>query len=195
MPCEPWRQASDRPEPRIRWEPTKYGGWTGHVGTMEPWAFQIWQVDGPDSPWRLDSALLSQFGYHIDHPDPAPLKAHAERWLAGFVSSLGAVFEPVTPEPDCSAVTRFEVIDHSTGKSEHLITYQPGEVRSVIAYGVAVKAALQDDGWTLKVFLADPADREDCPRGATSRRRRSRLHRRARQRRSGDRPHPRPRRG
>ena len=86
---------------RIRWEPTKYGGWTGHVGTMEPWAFQIWQVDGPDSPWRLDSALLSQFGYHIDHPDPAPLKAHAERWLAGFVSSLGAVFQEPAVDNDC----------------------------------------------------------------------------------------------
>jgi hypothetical protein len=80
---------------RIRWEPTKYGGWTGHIGSLEPWAFQVWQVDGPDSPWRLDSALLSQFGYHVDHPDPEVLKPHAERWLAEFVSSLGAVFADV----------------------------------------------------------------------------------------------------
>jgi hypothetical protein len=77
---------------RIRWELTQYGGWTGHVGTMKPWAFQIWQVDGPDSPWRLDPALLGQFGYHVDHPDPEALKSHAERWLEEFVSSLGAVF-------------------------------------------------------------------------------------------------------
>ena len=77
---------------RIRWEPTRYGGWTGHVGNLEPWAYQIWQVDGPDSPWRLDSALLGQFGYRVDHPDPEVLKPHAERWLEEFVSSLGAIF-------------------------------------------------------------------------------------------------------
>jgi len=87
---------------RIRWEPTQYDSITGHVGTMKPWAFQIWQVDGPDSPWRLDSALLDQFRYHVDHPDPEPLKRHAERWLEEFVSSLGAIFpEAPAADPDC----------------------------------------------------------------------------------------------
>ena len=79
-------------ETRIRWEPAKYGGWTGHVGTLDPWLFQIWQVDGPDSPWRLDSALPGQFGYHVDHPDTKALKLHAERWLEEFAASLGAIF-------------------------------------------------------------------------------------------------------
>jgi len=37
---------------RIRWEPTKYGGWTGHTGTLKPWLFQIWRPPTGASGWR-----------------------------------------------------------------------------------------------------------------------------------------------
>jgi len=51
---------------RIRWEPAKYGGWTGHTGTMETWAFQVWKPDPDfDKEWRLDSVLPGQFAWHL----------------------------------------------------------------------------------------------------------------------------------
>jgi hypothetical protein len=57
--------------------------------------------------------------------------------------------EPVGPSMrvgDFSAVTRFEVTD--------------GTGRIVVRYGVSVDAHLQDDGRTLKIFLADREDGE-----------------------------------
>jgi len=79
---------------RIRWEPTQYGGWTGHVGTLEPWAYQIWKPGDETPEWRLTSALFGQYGRRVDNDNPGALKAEAERWLEEFVSSLGASFEP-----------------------------------------------------------------------------------------------------
>ena len=78
---------------RIRWEPAKYGGWTGHTGTMETWAFQVWKPDPDfDKEWRLDSVLPGQFAWHL-RGKPEALKKGAEAWLEEFVSSLGASFE------------------------------------------------------------------------------------------------------
>lgn len=78
---------------RIRWEPTKYGGWTGHVGTIDEFAFQIWKpAPLGDKPYRLESTLPGHFGHVANSADPDELKAEAERWLAEFASSLGAVF-------------------------------------------------------------------------------------------------------
>ena len=51
-------------------------------------------------------------------------------------------------------ITRFEVIDHTHGK----VTYSPEWPRSVVAYGVDVELSWQDDGRTLKVFLARKED-------------------------------------
>jgi hypothetical protein len=85
---------------RIRWEPTKYGGWTGHVGTLEPWLFQIWHANDEGGPWRLDSALLGQFGRHLDNGKPDILKTEAEGWLTEFIASLDASFEPVPSRPE-----------------------------------------------------------------------------------------------
>lgn len=84
---------------RIRWEPNgRDAGWCGFVGTMKPWAFQIWHAGTPGNPWRLDSALLGQFGFHVDHPDPDALKRHAGRWLEEFTVSTDAVFlDDITP--------------------------------------------------------------------------------------------------
>jgi len=77
---------------RIRWEPTQYGGWTGGTGTLDGWLFQVWKAPAPVGPWRLESGLPGNFGRIEDGRDPDELKAEAERWLAEFVSSLGAVF-------------------------------------------------------------------------------------------------------
>ena len=77
---------------RIRWEPTKYGGWTGGTGTLDGWLFQVWKAPAPVGPWRLESGLPGNFWRIEDGDDPDELKAEAERWLAGFVASLGAVF-------------------------------------------------------------------------------------------------------
>ena len=48
---------------------------------------------------------------------------------------------------DTSKVTRFEVINHATGK---------GVIgRIVVERNIGVELSLQDDGRTLKVFLSD----------------------------------------
>lgn len=86
---------------RIRWEPTKYGGWTGHVGARPEtgWLFQIWNAAPVGGDWQLDSNLPGHFGQHFRDDDPATLKADAEVQLAEFVSSLGAIF-PDAPATD-----------------------------------------------------------------------------------------------
>ena len=138
-------------ETRIRWQPTKYGGFTGHVGTLETWAFQIHQPVFAGQGWVLTATFPGALD-DVRPGTPEKLKAEAERWLAGFVASLGAVFPDAL---DCSAVTRFEVINHTTG-SKRLVSYSPDSVRSVVARNVKVDLAFQDDGQTVKVFLADP---------------------------------------
>jgi hypothetical protein len=55
--------------------------------------------------------------------------------------------------PDLSAVTRFEVIDHTGRKPPVRGTEGPGVI--VVAYGVSVELSLQDAGRTLKVFLGE----------------------------------------
>lgn len=81
---------------RIRWESTKYGGFTGRAGTLEPFLFQIWKTGS--GRWQLDSMLPGQFGWHLYSDDaPDALKQGAEAWLEEFVTSLGTVFpDPAT---------------------------------------------------------------------------------------------------
>jgi hypothetical protein len=75
----------------VRWEDNGYGGQCGYVGTMKPWAFQIWRPDPESEHSRLDSVLPGQFA-RCAWSDGTDLKAEAEEWLEEFVSSLGAVF-------------------------------------------------------------------------------------------------------
>ena len=77
---------------RIRWEPTKYGGWTGHVGSLESWAFQIFKTGLGYVGWSLTAQLPGSLGEGCQSDDPDELKAKAERWLEEFVVSLGAIF-------------------------------------------------------------------------------------------------------
>lgn len=97
---------------RIRWKPTRYGGVTGHIGTLEPWLFQVFQsnCDHGDvvlGEWELTSQLPAPRARQHGHShDPDTLKAEAERWLAEFVSSLGAIFPPgpVVSRCECGGV-------------------------------------------------------------------------------------------
>ena len=78
---------------RIRWEPTGHVGWTGHVGTLADWPFQIWDAASVGGGWQLDSSLPGHWRRTgTTSTDPDELKAEAERWLEEFVTSLGAVF-------------------------------------------------------------------------------------------------------
>ena len=60
----------------------------------------------------------------------------------------------------CPDVDRFELIDHRRSQRPPM----PGMGRVVVAYGMSVAVSLQDDGHTLKVFLADaPAHGREEP--------------------------------
>lgn len=76
----------------IRWEDAPASNYVlGHVGTHEPWAFQIWHTGAGRKPWEL----ITQFPGVNDRPhasDPGELKALAEHLLREFISSLGALF-------------------------------------------------------------------------------------------------------
>ncbi len=96
----------------IRWDPTKYGGWTGHVGTVDGFVFQAWKpAPFGEKPYRLESSLPGEFGRIADGTDPDELKAEAERWLEEFASSLGAVFKPVECNHCTLAITGTPVTD------------------------------------------------------------------------------------
>ena len=77
-------------ETRIRWEPTGYGGWTGHVGEAKPWLFQIWKSFPGAKNWILSSVLPGQFGARDYDEDPEALKLNAGS-SRSFVASLGAI--------------------------------------------------------------------------------------------------------
>ena len=73
---------------RIRWHEEDYESLIGYIGNFEPWAYQIWK-SGAD--WSLMSQLPGDIG-RAKRGSLDDLKAEAERWLSGFVSSLGAAF-------------------------------------------------------------------------------------------------------
>ncbi len=62
-----------------------------------------------------------------------------------FREWLSATSKDSRPAPAPSAVTRFEVIDHTTG----------GEGRAYMKYDISAELSYQDDGRTLKVFVGD----------------------------------------
>ncbi len=92
---------------RIRWEGDGHGGFAGYVGTLEPWAFQLWQSPCDTGNYVLgDWVRLAAFPRadgtrSVSGKDPDVLKAEAERWLEEFVTSLGAVF-PAEPPMVCT---------------------------------------------------------------------------------------------
>jgi hypothetical protein len=90
---------------RIRWERNDDGSTVtaaheGYIGTIGEPQFFIFAPDDRDPWWILTSSLPGLPGAgraerraHGDDTDQ--LRAEAEHWLTGFVSSLGAVF----PDP------------------------------------------------------------------------------------------------
>ena len=76
---------------RIRWEPGQYANLVGYVGTLEPWAFQIWHIIDAGH-WSLITSLPEHQTPISTSADPEKLKGRAEDWLEGFTASLGAVF-------------------------------------------------------------------------------------------------------
>lgn len=83
-----------RQSDRIRWEispGTK--SILGYVGTLDPWAFQIW-TGGDGRTWQLITQLPGTDGSMSqgESADPDELKARAERILREFIATLGAVF-------------------------------------------------------------------------------------------------------
>lgn len=97
---------------RIRWS-DEHGGFVGHVGTLEPWAFQMWQSPCDSGDYVLgDWVLTARFPYtngsrSLYGRDPDKLKAEAERLLTEFVSSLGASF-PDTQDDEMAATAAGE---------------------------------------------------------------------------------------
>jgi hypothetical protein len=80
---------------RITWQPTQYGGWTGHLADLTAWMFQVWKTG--TGYWQLDSTLPGQFGCHRYSNDPEELKGVAEMWLAEFAAPF-AKFFPVAAD-------------------------------------------------------------------------------------------------
>lgn len=78
---------------RISWIATKYGGYTGHVGTLEPWLFQIWRCGDCSGEWSLMASLPGQpAGDHFSGDETGELKQRAEDMLSDLAASLGASF-------------------------------------------------------------------------------------------------------
>jgi hypothetical protein len=82
-------------ETRIRWEDGPYAvNQLGYAGPREDWLFCIFKAtdDPADDTHALMSLLPGCLGDYPRSDDPADLKRAAEDRLAGFVSSLGAIF-------------------------------------------------------------------------------------------------------
>ncbi len=81
---------------RIRWQETPLGMIDGHAGAVEACLFSIWQPPQASGEWVLTTELPGMDFKRIYESDPGSLKAEAERLLAEFVSSLGALFPDTT---------------------------------------------------------------------------------------------------
>lgn len=136
---------------RIRWHDEPSGQATGHVGTLDPAVFRIWEPEEDGGEWMLTAAALpGEAGKRRYADSPEKLKAVAERWLAEFVSSLGASFLPseggrkpaakppraiVTPNGVCDALLEAGFALHGVGQTGFTTGRSPwsGEVTVSLA--------------------------------------------------------------
>jgi hypothetical protein len=82
---------------RIRWQETSLGEFAGRVGTLRWLAFQMRPPAYDGGAWQLTSYIPGSIGNATYYDDREDAEAEAERWLAEFVSSLGASFtEPLS---------------------------------------------------------------------------------------------------
>lgn len=98
--------------PRIRWidspetSTTAFIGWAGSIHESQ---FAIYKPDQDEGDYILVSQLSGLDEKRSYDADPEALKAEAERWLAGFVSSLGAVFPDDATLPKRDARHRLDL--------------------------------------------------------------------------------------
>lgn len=79
-------------ELRIRWTKEDDGGTAGRAGTLDEPLFFIYPPESPGKAYILTAMLPGHTRDFYPSGFVSDLKAKAEEWLAGFVSSLGAVF-------------------------------------------------------------------------------------------------------
>jgi hypothetical protein len=77
---------------RIRWEPGEDGIFFGYSGTLKPWAFAICPPSTPGGFWMISTPFPLGQPRYVGSEKEA--RKAAERWLAEFISSLGAAFPP-----------------------------------------------------------------------------------------------------
>ena len=77
---------------RIRWHDDGTRPVTGHVGTLDPSAFSLYQPEYTGDEWALMSRLPGQENVCRYGASAEDLKPEAEKLLARFAADLGAVF-------------------------------------------------------------------------------------------------------
>ena len=75
---------------RLRWEPGEDGILFGYSGTLKRQAFVICPPGSPGEFWMISTPFPAGQPRYVGSEEEA--RKAAERWLAEFVSSLGAVF-------------------------------------------------------------------------------------------------------
>ena len=141
---------------RIRWEDKEPGNGDvynvasiGCAGTAEEAAFIIYTPDELHANWLLSVRLIpgSTFLYA---DDPDELKAEAERWLAEFVASLGAVFpEDAYEFPCCEHDLEMAYAPGAYVRYAHPDAGWPGEqdeARNLLTHGRLYRVAWNDIG-------------------------------------------------
>ena len=102
---------------------------------------------------------LRGLGMFATMGSPAELREWLRERIAPKVAALLAPVSPgAPPEPGHDAVTRIEVIDHRSGAGPR------GRVLS--AWDATVELSYQDEGRTLKIFVADRVRSSGAPEGA-----------------------------
>lgn len=122
---------------RIRWEQARYGGWSGHAGTLDR-MFMIW---GDARCWTLSSAFPVLCERYRRDEDPEVLKLAAEEWLEEFAVSLGAVF-PGAAEARWEALKGYLTLSAEQTEAALHAAEASGEVADAIAWGTHTGAAM-----------------------------------------------------
>lgn len=137
---------------RIRWEPTEPGSDDnfGYVGALDPAVFTIWAPRRDDEAWEVTSALPQLPGERHVGADREETMAEAERWLAEFVSSLGAAFpeDEISDEFDAEAFLA-QFAPGRRVRFEHPDAGWPGEgaeAREILVFGAEYRIAWSDIG-------------------------------------------------
>ena len=149
---------------RIRWEDGLQGCRTGYVGTRERRAFTIWPPLNDADKWMLDCAFSDVPDDRAFGDGPGELKAEAERWLAEFVSSLGAVFPDERAKSESAAVML--LLDHDDGSLVDVVVYEDGLKAESEAQETAEDTGYQVQVWTGRPVVSGTLAPETSAPGA-----------------------------